>query len=401
MQALPRVLYAADVPVASTTAGSLLLYRLLRDYPGEKVLIAEGLVRSTPDTRLPKVRYAGFPVGWGRLLRTRFGKYYAPFVMGRAESRTGALSQLAAEHRAEVILTVAHNYSWLSAAAVARNLKLPLLFILHDDPWFHAGCPNLVRKWFEARLRAVCRQAHSCLCVSPNMAEWVEESYGARASLLYPSWDSNPERWGQPAIGTPKNTRPFTVAYAGNVFSDGYRTLISRLAESCSTLGFGLILFCNIPEQQKAALGLDKPNVLLHPLVPSLELPARLRACSDTLFVPMSFEDCDRRLMILSFPSKLAEYTGIGLPLLVWGPADCSAVRWARENPGVAEVVDQRDQRRLEAALLELASSPNYRQALAQAAFSSGQALFSYEKVVGHFFTELIAAVQRRVGSPV
>ena len=48
----------------------------------------------------------------------------------------------------------------------------------------------------------------------------------------------------------------------------------------------------------------------------------------------------DRINMEMAFPSKLADCTATGLPLLIYGPAYCSAVTWARENPGVAEVVE-------------------------------------------------------------
>ena len=233
------------------------------------------------------------------------------------------------------------------------------------------------------------------------MTEWVRETHGAQARLLYPSWDTGCEHSERPRVDKANGTRPFTVAYAGNVFSEGYRVLISDLAEACRGLGFSLALFSNIPEHQRAVLGLDGKHVLFQPLVPAGELPSSLRACSDALFVPMSFENRDRRCMFLGFPSKLAECTGIGLPILIWGPEDCSAVRWARENPGAAEVVDQREQSSLEAALRKLASSPSYRRSLSQAAFASGRDLFSYEKVASCFFTELLMAVQRRVGSAV
>jgi hypothetical protein len=53
----------------------------------------------------------------------------------------------------------------------------------------------------------------------------------------------------------------------------------------------------------------------------------------------MSFNAVDRANMEISFPSKLTDYTAVGLPLLIYGPHYCSAVQWARENPGVAEVV--------------------------------------------------------------
>ena len=75
--------------------------------------------------------------------------------------------------------------------------------------------------------------------------------------------------------------------------------------------------------------GLDLPNIRLGGLLKSDELLRRLRADADVLFVPMSFAADDHDNMRMGFPSKLTDYTAVGLPLLIAGPADCSAVRWA------------------------------------------------------------------------
>lgn len=386
---LPRLLYVGDVPVAQTTAGSLLLFRLLRDYPSDKLMVAEGLAKSGIGTRLPGISYGAFSVAWGRLLRTRFHRLYGLWVHLRANGRVDALSHLAITHRAQVVLTVVHNFSWVTAAALARKLKLPLLLIVHDDPWFHAECPAVARSWFEQRLRSVCRQASTCLCVSPNMAEWVRATYGARTALLYPSWDSDAHLIVRATDSHVEGGRPFTIAYAGNVFFEGYRSLLSKLARCCEALGFRLVLFSNIPEVRRTELGLESASISLNPLVLPAELASQLGRCADALFVPMSFGACDRRNMQLSFPSKLCEYTHFGLPLLIWGPSDCSAVRWARENAGVAEVVEEQDVSLLGEALRRLAASSRYRQELGSAAINVGSRLFSHSQVTSIFYNEL------------
>jgi hypothetical protein len=103
-----------------------------------------------------------------------------------------------------------------------------------------------------------------------------------------------------------------------------------------------------------------------------------MRGEADALFVPMSFEDADRANMRISFPSKLTDYTGAGLPLLICGPEGCSAIRWARENPGVAEVVSEETEEALVAAVTRLANEPPYRLALATKAMAVGETMFSH-----------------------
>lgn len=286
-------------------------------------------------------------------------------------------------------MTVAHQYSWLSAAVVAQNLRLPLHLILHDDPWFHTGCPGWVRGWFEAHLNLVCHQATSLLCVSPNMVEFLKREYGVQGSVLYPSWGPNEHYAPREEPLERRRSERFTIAYAGNLFSDGYRRLISDLATLCASLGFRFLLFSDLSDSQRAQLGLIGTHVQIHSTVPPQELPKRVRSEAHATLVPMSFESRDRRLVTLGFPSKLSEYTGLGLPLVIWGPPECSAVRWGRENADAAETIQERDPSRLALALNRLANNPAYRQQLAATAFKRGRALFSYDKVVTQFVSHL------------
>jgi hypothetical protein len=89
----------------------------------------------------------------------------------------------------------------------------------------------------------------------------------------------------------------------------------------------------------------------------------------------MSFDKVDKPNMEMAFPSKLADYTGIGLPLLIYGPAYCSAVRWANDNPGVAEVVQSEDRSLLTLAIQRLADAST-RVALGARALQTGRRYF-------------------------
>jgi hypothetical protein len=103
--------------------------------------------------------------------------------------------------------------------------------------------------------------------------------------------------------------------------------------------------------------------------------------------VPMSFEESDRANMQMAFPSKLADYTATGLPLLIYGPAYCSAVAWARENPGVAEVVEAEAQ--LASAVARLATDPTRRIAVGTHALNAGRKYFSHDRTQRTFYAAL------------
>lgn len=382
---LPRLLYAADVPVEASSSGALLLYRLLESYPNEKLCIAEGLWGSNPDRRLPNVPYRKFAVAWVRLLTSRLCSFYSPIVLASARHRWRRLSHYAAEHRAEAVLTVGHQYSYLTAAALCRRAGLPLYVILHDDPWFHLFSHSAFKPLFDHEFRKCMETATHCFCVSPNMRDAVANRHGVRASVLYPCWGQRQ----RPARLRREGGMPFAIAYAGNLFTAGYCELVQQLARACISLGYRLILLTNLTEEAKTRLGLAHQQVEIRPMVPPERLPQVLRESADAVFVPMSFSRSDQTLVSLGFPSKLSDSTSFGLPMLIWGPEYCSAIRWARENPGTAEAICEKDAASLEEALKRLARDKAYRRRLASAACRFGREHFHHRRVVEVFHREI------------
>jgi hypothetical protein len=88
--------------------------------------------------------------------------------------------------------------------------------------------------------------------------------------------------------------------------------------------------------------------------------------------------------MELSFPTKLADYTAAGLPILIYGPSYCSAVGWAalaeREmGNAAASVVEQGGGDAL-ANAVERLEDPARRYELAAAAIAAGKRYFTQER---------------------
>jgi hypothetical protein len=81
--------------------------------------------------------------------------------------------------------------------------------------------------------------------------------------------------------------------------------------------------------------------------------------------------------MEMAFPSKLADYTAVGLPLLIYGPPYCSAIAWARENAGVAEIAESEVDLGHSVALL--ANNPDKRIALGKRALAAGREYFTHD----------------------
>ena len=394
-----RLLYIGDVPVEASYHGSALLYRLLSDYPPESLCIVESATRSVASRRLPGVTYHSYPLAKQRWLNTRFHQQAMAWfsrVAVRAGPRIGAIVET---FDCESVLTVAHGFGWLAAADVAARRKLPLHLMVHDDWPRVANVKPAFRDWIDARFTSVYRQARSRFCVSPAMRSAYERRYGVSAQVLFPMRERNAVGFEAPPARLAGNAGQFTIAFAGSINSSGYIQALLALQQSLSSIGGRLLIFGPLTAAEAQRCGLHNPQTTVRGLVSATALMTCLREEADALFVPMSFASEDRTNMTLAFPSKLADCTAVGLPLLVYGPAYCSAVTWARENEGVAEVVDTNEGLQLSAAVARLAADPSRRLALAHRALELGRQYFAHE-AVQHVFDGAItgaAALRARV----
>jgi glycosyltransferase involved in cell wall biosynthesis len=375
---LPRLLYLADTPVEASAHGSILLYRLLQDYPPKKLRVVEtNLQQSQPQRRLPGVVYRSIPLGWERLLHSRFNRFWSPWLSCVARFKVRATENVIRDFDAEAVLTVHFGCAWVTAARLAERRKLPLHLILHDD-WNQMGrFPQILRPWLDRQFQQTYMQASSRLCVSPYMQESYRERYGMPGTVLYPSRARDCARYDRPPERLGKPPERFTVAYGGNIFSRGGWDALRETAEALLLLGGRLVIFSPNNREQAAHYGLTSPNIECRGFVKSAEMIQRLREEADVVLIPETFEDANRANMTVHFPSKLADSTVPGVPLLVYGPPWSAAVRWAQANPGVAEVVTRQDVGKL-AAALERLRVPSHRLALGKAALQKGNEFFSH-----------------------
>ena len=378
----PRLLYVGDVPVEASYHGSALLYRLLTDYPPERLTIIETATRSESPRRLPHVNYLGYPIGKQRWLNTRFHPYATVWFTQSGKRLAPKISQSLNGFDVESVLTVAHGFGWLTAAEIAGRRNVPLHLIVHDD-WPRVA--NVAfRNWLDNRFASVYRRSQSRLCISPAMSRSYEQRYGAPATVIYPSRGANSPMFTEPPARLASNDHPFTVAFAGTINSNGYIRALIALQNALKSCSGRLLIFGPATPAE-----LNDPNTEIRGLLPATELLTTLRHEADALFVPMSFDPADRVNMELAFPSKLADYTAVGLPLLIYGPPYCSAIVWARENAGVAEVAESEVE--LNNAIALLANNPDKRIALGKRALAAGREYFTHDRVQEQFYKALSA----------
>jgi hypothetical protein len=393
---LPRLAYIADVPVEASYHGSALLFRLLENYPPEKLIVIEGsLLTSQPNRRLPKVRYEKLHVGLERLLRTRFATWYSSWLTLTAATRASRINALLKGYKPDALLTVTHGYSWITAARFSAQHSRPFHMICHDDWARSINVISLMKSRLESFFGVLYRQAQSRLCVSPFMRDYYLDRYGAEGTLLLPCRAADCPVYSEPPPRL-KQPRPcLTIAFGGTICSAGYARALRALGNILEKFGGRLLLFGPITPESARRDGLDRPNIEVRGLLDSEKLLRCFRNEVDGLFVPMSFDPKDRENMEISFPSKLTDYTASGVPMLIYGPPYSSAVRWATQNPGVAEVVSVEDPARLTAAIEKLAHTPSYRVELATKALEAGREFFSHEKAQSTFYATLTPIGQR------
>jgi glycosyltransferase involved in cell wall biosynthesis len=382
---LQKLLYVGDVPVEASYHGSALLHRLLSDYPTDKLTVIETATESQVHRRLKNVEYISRPIGKPRWLNTRFHPYAVAWFTRTAPQIAKSLNGF----DCEAVLTVAHGFGWLAAAEIASKRRVPLHLIIHDDWPRVADIAPRFRNWLDERFARVYRQAQSRLCVSPAMGRFYEDRYGAAAEVIYPSRAADCPDYDEPPTHLGSNEKPFTIAFAGTINSNGYIEALIALQAALKPVNGRLLIFGPLTHDVAQQVGLDHPNTDICGLLTATDLQKRLREEADTLFVPMSFAASDRANMEMAFPSKLADYTATGVPLLIYGPSYCSAVAWAGENPGVAEVVESKED--LKAAIAKLAHNPDHRLLLGKRALDTGREYFTHARVQQIFYQSLSA----------
>jgi hypothetical protein len=340
-------------------------------------------------TALPGVTYHPMPYLVPRLYRTRFNPLSGPLGAGRGRKLASELAGRLSDFGADAIVAVAYRYLWFAAAEAARQLGIPFHLILYDDwsctetgnaPGSMAGLRRRVCRW---AMTKVYRDAATRLCISPGMVDQYRRCFKAGGTVLYPSrGDDSPI----PRVRVGQTALPPVVAYCGKIHQPGTADLLRRLGDVLAGLGGRVDLYTPYSREELAYWKLDRPHVRRVGFVSPPELAASLGASAHALFLPGSFDPCERDDVTTLFPSKLADYTAIGLPILIWAPRYSSAGRWGAENPGAAVTITDPEPAAVRHAVERLASDPEYAASLARAGIEAGRRYFDLAVARQTFF---------------
>jgi glycosyltransferase involved in cell wall biosynthesis len=298
------------------------------------------------------------------------------------------VADLVRSFRPDVVATVAHGWWHIQARRVAREFKLPLVSFFQD--WWpdFPDVPLAFRSRVEGEFRKTCAKSDVAICVSDGMRRELGEPENALVRHDAPS-----------LTGCGKITRdfklPFRVAYFGNLSE--YGPLIeSALRALEGSESVRLEVFGHSPLWTRGAENEFRSRGFYRGFISSNELAKALEEFQGALVV-MSFAPQHRRRMTTSFPSKLIDATQLGLPVVIWGPEYCSAVKWAR-NENRALCVTDPNPSVLRESLERLAASPSQLQRLARSASDAAAADFSYDRIQLQFTNALRRAKDHAEG---
>lgn len=311
------------------------MYRLLGDWPSERLAILYAAKRRREAAVLPAATLATIPSS--KLLErgrhTRFNELVTLISLLTPPS-VSSISRGLGTFAPDAVLTVAHDFVWLTAAKWCRENGVPLHVIIHDDWPTFLNVPSWARPHLHKRFGAVLRQAATRLCVSQGMAAEYEKRYGVKCDVMLPCrGPDSPEpvvRVAQPAAGR------IVVGYLGGLPLAGYSKAIRALANVLREVDGLVYLYGAHSPQSLEREGLVHDAIIPQTSVPWAETYHHLFQHVHALFCPVSFQSRDAAIMRTLFPSKLADYTACGLPIVIWGPEDSSAVAWARAHDHAA-----------------------------------------------------------------
>ena len=233
---------------------------------------------------------------------------------------SGRVAASLGDFHPEAVLTVTDFGLWQAAATYARRTRLPLYLVQHDDlaSKLSGNGPKvqhrLTRWLLDRQVGRVYRQARREVLRQPRHGRPIPRQVRCvvRGRLPEP-------RRGQPRAPRPgpaDRWRPANDRVRRRAYTEGGRDLLRRLAGILRGLGGRLDLYMRDDARVLERYGLDLPNVRPVGFFPPKEMAERMAVSAHALFLPASFLPNEAFDVATLFPSKLADYTAVGLPLL-------------------------------------------------------------------------------------
>ena len=383
----PRLLYWADLSVSATRAGPMLMHRLLKAWPADKLMVVTPGAKTTCD--LPGVHMAEPPPApLRRLFGSRFASLWTTvlgsnILLGTKLSRGAPPKWLAdqvKEFAPQAVLTAGVSAAWIGADGLARHLGVPLHLIIHDDHHYADFWCRPLKPFGEKLFGRTYRRAASRFCVSQPMEREYERRFGVPGEVLLPSRDPQAVVFSKPREQASTPIQSAKIFYAGSITRQGFRE-VDAIAGVLKENGHQLILYSGT----KPPEGFTPQHIERRDPVPAAQLVERLHEEADLLLLYTDFSSSMREIVKTLFPSKMVDYTAAAVPIVVVAPGYACIVDYLRSRPMAAELVTDNNPEVVASAIERLLAQSEKRKMLAEGAMEAGLQDFDHAKVFGQF----------------
>ena len=370
----PRVLIYSNEFPQTGSAGGILLDRLFKDYPADRVRI----VGPKPQPASAPLRFTHheLKMPWRRFEGSRLNKLHRTLrsygLVPLAQPRQ--IDELLAGFQPGVVLTVLQHGTWYdSAMRYAETRNLPLVTIIHDDNEGFDRVYSFAGGAQRRRDGEFYRFASRRLCVSPEMEEEFARRYGVRGEVLYPNRSESLGPRDARLNLSLRTPGRLTLGFVGNP-NYGYGEQLVKMLPALRAANAKLVAYGHDPRGVAAALADARDVVELRGFVPTPEeaWEGVKRDCDVLVFPYLDPPGAMERMYSIHFPSKLPEYLTVGMPMVMVGPDSATGIRWARRNPNAVYLLPAGAPEKWTAALQDLKSGAQLRSSLGAAALEAG-----------------------------
>ncbi len=379
----PNLLVLSEEVPQSVFAGCILLYRLFSQYPAGKLLVVGPATQ--PEASTLACRYEVFTPLLERLMKTRFAEAARTLrvfgLLPRPE-----IDGLLKGFTPDVVVSVMQSQAFfVQAYRFAKAHQLPLLLIVHDNPEVFDRVYPFARQRKWQINKEVYAYASSRLCISKEMAEYLQDLYGSSGEVLYPNPSEDIIPRSPEESESLQQDGYLTIGYAGGLaygYGDQLRRILPALEKARVKLRIYQDTHASFPVTDTVAFC----GFARHPS----QTWQRIQAECDAVVLPYSFEQNDHAALYKThFPSKLPEYLSLGMPVVILGPPYTTGVKWGLANPGTAVVLTTDEENELIAKLTDLRHSPGLRKKLAQHALQAKNKYFNPDTLRQQFYAHI------------
>jgi hypothetical protein len=330
-ESFPRLLVAAEFPPNASGGGPAIVRQMLKDWPVERLYwwsclpednqhfgqqVAEHSVARIPRRLYPHRRWCG-QKSW--LLKN----FWTPWA-------TRHFRKTLSRFKPDAVWVIPSGWAIPPLAQVLPSANIGFHVSIHD----YADIPGAVAQLGARRshkLAAMADQLYAAATTRDGICQPMVDDLRARTGC-----DGNVARAGLEQedfdfLATPKEAPAdrIRIGYAGTVqieevfefFVSALQIIRERLPRPISLEFFG-------DHSYRTRRWFDPAWMTENGSLPALQLAGELRKCTWG-FSPMALTDDDPRYNRFSFPAKFTSYLAAGLPLIVLGHPESSAVKMA------------------------------------------------------------------------